>query len=467
MGPLKSVRDWCSACCLGFLAACVGLAAAPEPQQPPTLSEALLDKGSEVIDFLKTTYKPGKDGLNVGVLNFCVRIREDTYRNVGPLNRRLANRLETAVLLKLDPKEKDRIRLLQDVSTAVVKSKNHKADHRDPEGRRAFFEEKYEPSWGFNMDPVDADVFLTGEARILDTQEVEVIIQAFDHKGTSAPPLREVCRFKVPVDSITLSEAGLPFIVPASSTVNVAKNAVKPEVVKPERIPKVLEESPVEFEVHYGDSEKPEKLISVDRYREPPAGEKVWFRLTNKSASKDFGVVLRVNGENTLFRNLEEASDDRAPMWVVRHGKTIDIEGYQTSKAKMEPFKVAPPTESRDLEIRYGKHVGTFAFTVFGEDPRRPDPDDPVRASEKEKRTYLVSRGRAARAAKPIDLASLQAQLLTDPHIATTTSKLRSRGVIHPSKDMKDQPVDLVDFRRAVEPTCSFTFYYYLPTRTD
>src|SRR5262249_25688266 len=129
--------------------------------------------------------------------------------NVGPLNQRVADRLEVALVLALTD---ERTRILRDASGTVVRQKNKRANHRTDAGRKAFFGNRYTPAWTTKEDllkeqtDLPADAFLTGLVRFDDGCEtVTVTVQAFDKSGK----LSEVCSFRARADSRLLTEAGV------------------------------------------------------------------------------------------------------------------------------------------------------------------------------------------------------------------------------------------------------------------
>jgi hypothetical protein len=64
-------------------------------------------------------------------------------------------------------------------------------------------------------------------------------------------------------------------------------------------------------------------------------------------ASGRLAVVLKVNGENTLFR--EKLPDLQCRKWILEpNGQPIVVRGYQRSAQDAEEFRVASPEESRN-----------------------------------------------------------------------------------------------------------------------
>src|SRR5262249_50284541 len=135
-----------------------------------------------------------------------------------------------------------------------------------------------------------------------------------------------------------------------------------------QQLPSFEREAPVRVTVFYGDDPQvPDKSGNIP---EPKENEKIWFKIENMSDDVH-GVVLRVNGENTIFR---EKFDDRdCAKWLLApKGKpmgnmrdTIVVRGYQVDDEARKDFKVEAPERSKDNEVRYGPLSGTIQVTVF------------------------------------------------------------------------------------------------------
>src|SRR5262245_39835996 len=113
-------------------------------KRPPLrLDEAMLAKAPEILGFLQK-----EKFRSVGVLNFQVQRGTGKARSTaGPLNRRMADRLEVALALAM---KDESMRLLQGPSDTVSRSRiRPRPDHLDAAKRKHFFRIKdYAPAWG-------------------------------------------------------------------------------------------------------------------------------------------------------------------------------------------------------------------------------------------------------------------------------------------------------------------------------
>src|SRR5258708_3532685 len=98
----------------------------------PSLEKALVDSCPAILDHLRKA-----EHSTVGVLKFQVqRGKGPLTDNAGPINRRMADRLETALILAL---KDDSIRILRGASDTVVRSRK-RISHATEEGRKALLE---------------------------------------------------------------------------------------------------------------------------------------------------------------------------------------------------------------------------------------------------------------------------------------------------------------------------------------
>src|SRR5262249_55667081 len=100
---------------------------------------------------------------------------------------------------------------------------------------------------------------------------------------------------------------------------------------------------------------------------EPKEGQKVSFVLRRKVNNKaPYGAVLKVNGENTLYK--ERLPDEQCHKWILYPDEgPITVRGYQLDQNKAEAFRVLSRAASKQNEIYYGADVGTVTLSVFSE----------------------------------------------------------------------------------------------------
>jgi hypothetical protein len=158
-------------------------------------------------------------------------------------------------------------------------------------------------------------------------------------------------------------DTGPPEVVHAQVAESAA--AVK---ARPETTPLRDAAAPVALEIRYDG-----KPIALEirqgqaQVREPAADQQVTFVLRKVDATPDrYGVVLLVNGVNTLFK--EQTAPSEASKWVLgpEHRETV-VGGYQTGEKTAETFRVLSSAESAANAVRYGPGAGTITLVVFRE----------------------------------------------------------------------------------------------------
>lgn len=408
--------------------------------EPPTLDSALELNAPKIISALQTQYGEilKKGQLNVGVLKVLARKGDaQPTDNIGPLNQRFTERLEVALILALKDK---RIRILKDVGASLVQQHNKRANHLTEKGRKAFFDNHYTPAWGSEKD-LSADVFLTGLLELDNAlKEATVTIEAFDQSAK----VSRVCTFKSRTESRTLTESGVSFARSRNALDEL--EAAQPSVV--------AKKMPIEFEVLY--SGKPVKM-TPEGVPEPGEKQKVSFRLTNPSKDGEtYGVVLKINGESTLYPGEKSADDWHCYKWLLRPGATTEVTGYQMDTEKFREFSVLPSSPSDSSVVRYNEHAGTFQLIVFR---AKKDTDKvlPILVKANTEAAY-IARGFPGKTGKEETLAHLQ-NLLREKRENTSG---RSRGFIQPGKLEKGK-VKEVEFQSYPAPIYSLTLRYYKP----
>jgi hypothetical protein len=425
----------------GFL----GLAAAAAESDRVTLDQALKEKAPVIRDALVKKYaarleKTGQ--LSVGVLTFLVQKGKDKpSANAGPLNLRLADRLEVALILAL---KVSRLRILHDASGTVVRQMNRRANHLDSKGRKAFFDNRYSPAWGGKEETLSADVFLTGRVHA-DEQfhTATVTVEAFDDSGV----LHKVCTFTAQLDPRTLTEAGVSF-----RDRGVLGLGGRKWPAQPEKADKVQKEMPIAFTVLYDGKEVPVKNAAVP---EPREDQKVSFRLSHRNRDKQrYGVVLAVNGDNTIFPEQKATDLAHSWKWILGPGDRIEVRGFQVGQKNTRQFTVVPSRAEDASRVRYHPHAGSFQVVIFRE--RRADDKDPDGAIKPNAVEAAIARGVVDMRAKKATLKSLQAHLKKTPP--------PGRGYIEAGSEAEDR-VKVIDFTPWEHPVFSLTVRYYTPPK--
>jgi hypothetical protein len=472
--------------------AAIGTLHADEPT--PTIEKAMRREAPGLLEELhKRGYK------HVGVLTFlAARGDEKPRATVGALNRSLADRLEVALVLAQP--EKDTLDVILNASDAIAATKNKMYAHDTAAGRALFFAEgrrpPFKPSWGAGDSDaggvVTADAFLTGEARLSpDLKTVNVTVQLFDRDHTDK--LCSLRTFTAAVDWRTLAESGVSFARKRGSGIKdpdeepqpavvVAKDNDDPPYYRPddprdERLKQwkaTTQESPVKLRVYY--TKDPNRLnenelvsVTDGAVPEPEMGRKVAIVLENTDkpddpAASTYGVVLMVNGENTIGREtLTSAKDSRK--WVLKPGDKITIGGFQEDAEKAQEFKVVAADEAKPRGISYDvTAIGTISMVVFRGARPGDDRDDALVLQDERRDPEMKSLGRGSlrvAAGTPMTLAALKGALEED-------TKARSgrdypsgrRGVIAAGESVVSETRE-VAFRALPQPVAAEVLRYY------
>ncbi len=459
------------------LAAFAGFAAVPA--RAADLESALLDRAKGLIQHCKQ-----KGYKTVGVLKFLgAKEGGELSDNLGTVNTLLARRLEVALVLANDPRNP--VDLIEDASAVAARTPG--ANHRTPEGRKALLAAKYKLAWGDPKARVSPDAFLTGLVGVSkDLKTLTVSFLSFDRATNTLAPVPGVPDAVVPNRAAALVELGESFTLrgafddgkveakkakgneakPKEKTDAEAKPKEEKKADPPADLPKDKDavqqakevrdqaakhpaedpDAPVKLTVLYNG--KPVRVEVRDGKAfvpEPAQGQTVEFVLAKDGTPRRFGVVLKVNGENTLDK--QRLPDARCRMWVLAAPKeAVAVRGYQLGTDRLETFRVLSVPESKAREVNYGADVGTITVTVFPEEKGpAPAPDLAEDAAEK---TAVAVAKLPAEPSKSFD--SLKAKLLEDAN----------RGLIAEGAQVKGE-VRVVKFTPAATPVMTLTVVYY------
>ncbi len=447
-----------------MMATLVGLALVAVPAaagEPKKLDAALKEQAERILAFARD-----KHCKNVGVLKFLVRTGDGAPSdNVGPLNLALADRLTVALVLACPDEE---IGILRDANAIAATIK--KANHLDEDGRIQLFSRSYPLAWGEMEQTVRPDLFVTGIATLSpDLKETTVQLQCFRKDGKLTENFRN---FTVATSARTLIETGRPFLLTKKSHPDLfdgAKGIDEEQADKPStdvshkfatgpaaNVVAVLEkEAPVKVTLYYDNDEIPVKNGSVP---EPTKDQKVWFKLEN--TSKDVcGVVLKVNGVNTIFK--EKLPDKDCHKWILKPEAVTVVRGFQTNLAERRDFDVQSPAESRATEVKYGDFSGLFQVTVFVAHGEAKPEAPALVLNDDQKAVAAIAKG-------SLDVASIP-----PGNLRTLQSKLRKRvddaaggkGMVDADpNNTKPHPVEKIDFKpNPAGPVMSYPIRYYSP----
>ncbi len=436
---------------IGILLSCVlVLTAAPvRADEPPTLEFGLGREASKILQQLRN-----KGYHNVGVLKFLLaREGQDKFSDsVGTLNLLLARRLEVALIVKNSPTEP--IGIIENASAVAERIPG--ATHLTREGLDKLFAAEYPLAWG--KERVKPDALVVGSGMISqDLRTLTLGLHVLDAKTRKPQPLTRELVVRLRPEH--LSETGDSFhrgafdggdAEPDRREKALLEDARK--VRQGERPHPVRDaEAPFTLQVLYDG--KPQTVEIRDGQAwiaEPSEKQEIVLRFTRQDSSdRVFGVVLKVNGENTLFR--EKLPDAQCRCWLnypEDRGKAQDKEGFQVRNDKVEKFRVASRAESKEREVYYGSDVGTITLTVFPE--RRGKAPRPPRDFE-QKDELLIRRSELPSKEKPSTFAKLQQTLYQD----------LDRGLITEGGQVIESHIEVIPFQRDPTPVMTLTLHYY------
>jgi mono/diheme cytochrome c family protein len=374
--------------------------------RPAGLDAALLEQAPQLLAYLRE-----KGYKNVGVLKFRAMHEgeEEASDNFGPLNQTLATRLELA--LALADNDKDPVGIIRGASD--VAALVPKANHRTAEGRPLFFAPNYPLVWGDAR--VKPDAFLTGGVLLsADLRRMMIWLYAFGKDGKDVDQLGKP--FIVACDPGLAVEAGESFLVRGAfkepDALTPAKALEAAAALRDQQVvsPLLDRDAPVRLEVRYDGKPVPVEFQD-GRFRmlEPKEGQKVSFVIRRvQGVNERLGIVLKVNGSNSLFR--ERLPDAQCRKWVLEPGAdSLTVDRFQTEdKDSAGPLEVQAVPKSEKGAIRYGPDVGTVSLVVFRE--ARGKAEAPAEAALDQ---AAVARGGYPRD-QAADLAALKQQLHKD-----------------------------------------------------
>lgn len=336
----------------------------------PSLQRQLLKAAPQILEYAR---KSGSQ--NLGVLKFRIKQgKRPISDRIGPLNLRVTEQLELALIVKNSVNTP--LGIVKNASSVAAKLPH--ASHLTEEGRQLLFTGEYPLAWG--KERVTPDLFVTGVIELSDDYKVMTVgIVAF-HKDAK---LEAVTKFQAnPTVTDVIAVGGSfsrgAFDGSATSTqdsssdtsfqiaaVENASRVLSRQTQHPLQDPRL----PVVLEIRYGNqSQAVEFNGSEAQVREPEEGHKISFVLRRRDPTdtQRYAAVLKVNGENTLYR--QRLDDLVCRKWVLEPGEgPLTIDGFQLTDAETQSFTVLSKGASAAREMDYGADVGTFSLVVFTE----------------------------------------------------------------------------------------------------
>lgn len=324
---------------------------------------------------------------NVGVLRFEVKKgAAPATMAAGQLNSLMATRLENALIYVADLK--DPIGVTRGAST-VAATRDRAANYHTAAGRQGLFQHEYPLAWGAQSVKVDA--FLTGRVEISeDFSQTKLVIQCFDKKDAT---LREVVPpITMKTDRALLRDMGQTFVITKRSlklkagdgiiddeelndeAILDARNDNKdpgnsdPDNKNPKQPPAGSNnitqiKEYLDFQILI-DGEAAEITPHGDqgKIKMPTPDQKITIKL---NAKVKMGVLLRVNGVNTLGEQKDERALTEYSWWILEPNKDYTIRGFYANDM-VKAFRAAAKadvdvSELGDKQERWGK----IEFDVF------------------------------------------------------------------------------------------------------
>jgi hypothetical protein len=344
------------------------------------ISDRLLSAAPKVVQYVQDHHYQ-----TVGVVKFSVRkgTQPGSY-NAGTLNSQMALRLEHALIMANNPSHP--LTILQDVTATAFHSRG--LTLHSPSGRRGLISHAYPVAWG--KDQKQPDILLTGEVHLSKNMKTATVtIQGFDRKHPER--LEEVARLtNIPTNRDLFASAGQTFIVsrkPGKGRQGDPDDAAADDAAKRDDGPTGVTgmvggpgqsaDGPLQVAILYDDQTvdlQPDaaspgelKIKRSKTGQDVREGQKVRFKITNTSTDK-IGVVLAINGRNTLFQeDLTQQSPGECSKWVLAPNETYTIDGFYMSKdgKSVYPFRALSDAESEKNEMA-PEVKGIYSFYVFG-----------------------------------------------------------------------------------------------------
>jgi hypothetical protein len=351
-----------------------GAPSAREPGKPelPTVEAAMLQVGGRLVSHLQS-----RGYSSIGVLKFLVSADgQKTSDSVGPLNLRLAEQLELALLLRNNVNNP--LRVIKNASG--VAQRLPLASHLSKAGRKQLFRAKYPAAWG--SSEVSPDGFVTGVAVLSkDLSSLTIALMLVDGRQNTLTRLGGEFLLQARMEARTLTDAGESYLLrrgvaDRGDTAAVASARLARQ--SKDSHPYFDKGAPVRLEILYDD-----KPVPVE-YRDGKAfvplakeRQKVRLRLHRDGRDETYGVVVKVNGENTIIK--ERLPDSEGRKWILSPKvKEYTLGGMQLADGSREPFRLQARPDPGALGVYYGEGTGSISMTVFQQRKEKAPLPDPL-----------------------------------------------------------------------------------------
>jgi hypothetical protein len=471
-------HSWYQMARWAFLVVMFSLLPATSLNAANDLEKRFQETAVQILEKLRTA-----EIRTTGVLKFSVRIGDGPFPStVGNLNMRLAQKLELALVMANPARESavgDQVGIVRAASD--VANTIEGASHLSEDGRRLLFSKSYPLAWKHrDKTEVIPDSLIVGVGQVhadLSTMDIEIMLLS-----KSNLKIQPLASLTVPTDLEDLIDSGESFTTRGlfdggtietktngdaekeTKKEEALKEAVKEKalLVRKETLGKsepqksvnhplaVTSDAPIKFEIWYADKQQPYEFRDGAAFvKEPAEGQQVILTVRRKSAEKKrYGVLVRVNGENTLYR--ERTPDPKASLWILEPNATeFGIYGFQIDTDTRQDFLVLSDEESDKRTIDYGRDVGMISVVVFEEETQQPViPSDDELDLAVQSQTVLPE--------KTADSRGQLGKSLFDQLIAQDTT----RGLIVDGQKT-DAAINTVTFKRQSTPVMATSIRYY------
>ncbi|MGF1583466.1 MAG: hypothetical protein ACFCD0_29450 [Gemmataceae bacterium] len=353
---------------------------------------------------------------NVGVLNFRVKSGGKTRWQVGRLNTLMAVRLENALILQND--EIAPIGITRNAGEAAIQQLGE-VDYTVPESCNDLLNKvKYPLAWG--KEKVKVDAFLTGAVEVTEEYEVRVILEVFDAKNPKLRPLpvplkgpsgirqyrckdpkyAKIACIKARADVDLLADLEVPFVLRSRKvSIGVKKGFLEfpgEDVPEPKKVSTPAQQhnlfpEDLDFRVYYGPPEHKKgkfKQVQMQRiknenklltFKVPTPNTKERVHFTMRTNQKKLGVVVLVNGVNTLGEETLRSPANYS-RWILEKDVTYTLDGFYTGDGGFQRFEVKSVKEAPNKLIDQTR-LGKITLYIFrsGEEPSEKGTDGAYR----------------------------------------------------------------------------------------
>jgi hypothetical protein len=196
----------------------------------------------------------------------------------------------------------------------------------------------------------------------------------------------------------------------------------------------------------------------------------VSLELCNTS-KRSYGVLLLVNGKNTLYPDEPLPRDlSRSAMWVLKPESKILLEGFfqgdGKGKGEFLAFSVLPESASERKSRSLGTDLGTITLVAFAEkDKQKPEEKEATNRYPVSPEMVAIGSqgfGIPATAKRPLASSLVVAQN-TLKSTGTDQPTKGTKGLIVPGTARRGEVALLMDFECESEPEMIATVRYYKP----